>query len=393
MSIFFCIPLLINRLQLSSLQANQWDDETYLLLIFFVTIFSIIPSMFIFNLRINKTIFQYENIFVCSDNKVTILLLIGIISQFLLNKLNSGYYIPSLNILETETYHTISVGFWGPFISVYWSFIVVIGVINGYYKKKIKIYVLLFFCLLVPILTRFSRMSLVGVLIPIFFFYKDVVPNKKRFYLKTTISVILLISLGISVMFYRWSYGVNNVSMIKTAQLNRSVKNETIATFYTYFALNFENIDRFIKQNKNNMNLTYGLYAGRPLTIGVFKLHKIIPELPRGDYVVNQTNTLSGVANVETAVPGFAIDFGVLGSIITMSLYSFFALLIYINGRKYVFIRLIYLYYCISYILSSFQNIFFSESFPLIVIFLYIFLFSKKDVIITKKLNVIALNK
>lgn len=384
---FFCFPLIFNQMKFSGLQSNNWDFLTYLNIIYFVISFSVIPSLLLLTGKFNKKNFDYSGIFELRMNNVIIILFLAIILQIVLNKLNCGYFIPSLNIekLQGVIYHTINVSFWGLFIEMFWLFAIIVGVINVFYKKNKMLLILLILCFLTPLLTRFARMIVFTSIMTIFFIFNDIVLKRRRFYIYTLIAGIVFILIGMLLMVYRGTHGGKfKFSISHEIKYNGPFKGETIATAYAYFSLPFENIDRFVKKNKKTLDYNYGAYTLRPITVTLLKAPYFFPNYPNMEHFNKLNDPVSRSSNVPTAVPLFSLDFGFIFSFIPMLFYSFLGLFLFIYGRKYVILRVLYFTFTTCYILSAFQNLFIEGNYIYIFLFLIVFeIFKKRTLILS----------
>ena len=131
--------------------------------------------------------------------------------------------------------------------------------------------------------------------------------------------------------------------------------------------------DRIVKKNKHDLNYTYGAYMISPVSVTLLKAHILFPDYPTYQDFNEYRDPIAGVATVPTAVPLFAIDFGIVLAFIPMFFYSIFGLFLFIYGRKYSFIRIIYFTYLICYVLSAFQNKFIAGDYVYIILFAIIF--------------------
>lgn len=383
-AIFFIVPLLFNRLKLSGLQTEKWDNLTYLIIIYFIALFVIIPGLLLDHGKFKTLNLDYKSKFFLDNKFISVTILFSIVIQLILNYLNSGYFIPTLYLkrlqLQGVEFHTINVTFWGLVIETTWIFIVGIGIINARIQKSKFIWSITTLSLLTPVLTRFSRMSVMLGLILVFFILYDLAKSRRVFYLRLLIIAIVFSLLGTYLMWYRWSAGGKyKVSIAKDIQYKGNPGPlEAYATFYGYFPLSFENIDRFVKKNKDDLEPAYGAYTFRPILAGVFKIQRIFPNFPMHEQFKKLRDPLTGAATVPTAVPEFTVDFGFKLSFIPMLIYALIGLFLYIDGRRDALIRVLYFVFAYSYILSAFQNFFISPRFLYIVLLVVSFHYIQK---------------
>lgn len=387
--VFFIIPLIANRMMLSQLQSKIWEDETYLLIINFIIAFIIIPT-FILN-KSNK-INKFKNIPNArkqltqpKSTVVYILFFLDVILQLILNKLNSGTFIPLINLSElTKNYHVVSVSFFGIFFKGI-HFIIVFLIFKKYYECRRIIFFIMFIILLCMPLTRLARMDIIQLIVVISVFILIRTHSQKKVVLSLFLVGVFVAILGSGIAKYRWSIGGKiDVSFAEVIKYD-SIKgpNEVFPFLYAYFPLSIENVNRFVAANEYNKSYSYGTFMFRPIMVGFFKLHHL-EGFPFRDFLGQKQSPLSGVSNVPTALPAFAVDFGILLSILPMVFYSLIGVFLYIYRYKGSMINLeLYSFYSVSYFLLSFQNTFIEPS------FLYIFLL----LLIYRKVSKIGLKK
>jgi oligosaccharide repeat unit polymerase len=331
-TLFFIIPLLLNRLMLSGLQSSQWETYTYLILIYYVVFFVIVPGFFIDKGKYRKLSLNYKDIFFINKPLLVVIIGISIFIQLVLNYLNCGYFIPTLFIeklqLQGVEFHIVKVSFWGLIIETVWLFIIAIATINSFYHKSKAIWFLTIISLLTPILSRFSRMGIFLALILVIFILYDLVKNKRKFYLRLMMGLLIFSIAGTYLMWYRWSVGGKyEVSFAEEIKYKGNPgPMEAYATFYGYFPLSFENVNRFVLKNKDNLDYTYGAYTFRPIMAGLFKIQKIFPSFPMHEHFNKLNDPVTDASIVPTAVCEFTVDFGFVLSFIPMIIYSILGL-------------------------------------------------------------------
>jgi len=387
-AIFFILPLLLNRLKLSELQAIYWDDLTYLILSYYILIFGIIPFWIISRGNFVRPNYNFQDDFKQSKRLITISIIAVSLMQLGVNYLNCGYFIPALHSLELQLkgveFHTVDVGFWGMAVQTIWLFVLGVSIINAFNSKSIFLWFLTLIGLLVPVLTRFSRLVVVFVLILAIFLLFDLVKDRRKFYVTMGISVVLLALSGTYMMYYRWSVGGKyKVSLAKEIKYKGDPgPMEIYSSLYAYLPLSFENVDRFVEKNKYVGEYTYGAYTFRPICVGLLKLQKIFPDFPLNKHFERKENPLNGVARVSTAVPAFTVDFGFALSFIPMLIYSFLGLILYLEGRRKSYIRFLYFVFSFQLVLASFQNYFIDAIFVYILVLMLVYKYFKRTSIV-----------
>lgn len=378
LSFFFVIPLLFNRFKLSGLQADAWDDLTYLIIIYFLTIFIILPSV-ILSYKTNKFVaFNLREMQLPGANVMSILGIVAGISQFALNYLNTGFFIPSRYILllfeSGSVFHVIEVGFWGILIETYWAVIIIFCFLVSIKEESRRLKIISIIGILIPLVTRLSRLSVLVVFFVIVLALYDYTKNRKRFVLQSIVVIIIAIILGNGIMFYRWSLGGEyKVSMAESIQFKRNPGPfEIYSSLYAYFPLSIDNVDRFVRKNRDDLPIAYGAYMLRPVLVGGFKFQRIFKSYPMTSDFNELRDPIAGVATVPTAIPEFTVDFGYRLSFIPMLFYSIIGVLLFIYGRRYNYVRIFYYFFAMAYIFSSFQNYFISPKYFYYILWIFL---------------------
>ncbi|PWV93815.1 oligosaccharide repeat unit polymerase [Paenibacillus cellulosilyticus] len=362
MSLFFGIPLLFSMQRLSDLQSSEWEFQTYLLLIYAICIFIILPAVLSIKLPNNNAV-KWEEI----SFKMRPLYLYGInlfaIALYLAeNKITSGAVLPYLAIHDNVNVHTASV----PIVSIFTTALPVVLVIVNYLaslQQRKKLYYLFIILLIALPLSRLARFEVVTSLLPLaaMIFYRT--KKKKRFAFWGIITMVLLIFAGSFVGQYRMTYGgkYNYISYSKSIGFTGPKGPfEVNAILYGYFPLSIENVDRFVKKNPNFHDYQYVQYTFRPVMAGILQLDNLLHENYHMYKFVNKMrDPLNGAAIVDTALIEFSMDFGYVFSFVPMLLYALIGYTLYHRGRVGGGHKMLYyLLFAQAFLLFSFQNVF-----------------------------------
>lgn len=323
----------------------------------------------------SKEFLKRRDLFIQSNWITFLYFFIGIIFQLVLNKLNAGVYIPVLDLtVLSGNYHVINVGFFGILLKTI-HLLIAFLIFNKFFHTKKAIFLIMFIILILMPLTRLSRIDIIVILFTVIVYYLLQSKNQIKPILLLLFLAIFISIAGAFVADYRWSAGgLFDVSFADTIEYT-SIKGpyEVLPFLYAYFSLSLENIDRFVILNENNWSYSYGAFMLRPILVGIFKLHHL-EGFPFMEFFGNMRNPLVGVATVPTALPEFAVDFGIIFSIIPMIVYSMIGVFLYLKVQKQiVFYLVLYSFYSYSYFLLCFQNTFISPTFLYILILLLIY--------------------
>lgn len=375
--IFFLFPLAINQLKLSSLQPDSWNDSTYYLISIFLLSFVMVPSFIIifFNDKFKINHILKNARVVDKKEKAIISTLIAILSQLTLNYLSSGFFIPLFHMSELDgSYHVVDIPFWGILFTGFW-YVSCFHLFNYYYFNGGRIFLLLLAVITFFPLSRLARFDIFNLCLSYLIFIYMLSPDRTRLILKSLFLGGLLAILGSYVALYRWSVGgAFDVSFSDEIGFKIwSGPFEVFAFLYSYFPLSIENIDRFTSTN-NDIDIVYGAFMLRPILVGLFKMHRM-DGFPYTHHFEVMRDRLTGVATVPTALPEFAIDFGILLSFIPMLLYSLLGVYFYKKACKSLFGIMIFSFYSMSYFVVSFQNTFIQPNFIYFFVVAYLMRF------------------
>jgi oligosaccharide repeat unit polymerase len=360
--IFWGIPIFLSSLRWSDLQAEKWEDITYLLLIYSLLAFVIIPSLIILFLKI-KFVNRTTEIKKLSENInpqiIVFFSFLTIVLYFVENIISGGTLIPALHSNSGVDVHTISIS---GLLIITRSFIPVLALFLAllYFSSKKKMYLLLLIlCILLPV-TRLARFDILMALLPLIGVVFEFIKNKKKFMLITLVLCIVISLGGAALGQYRMTHGNKYDISYSQGIMYKGIEGpyEVGAVIYGYFALSIENLDRFVKSNYDFDDYQYGKFILRPITAGVFKFNNIFNDYPMYEFINDLRDPLIGYATVHTAMVDFSMDFGYYLSFFVMLLFSFIGLLFYIQSQKNFKRRIYFLIYSQGFLFLSFQNLF-----------------------------------
>lgn len=361
--IFWGGPIFFSSLRLSGLQDSAWADKTYLLLIYSLIAFIIVPGLFIIfsKVKIVKRIKEAEKLAEIVNPKLVIIFsMITILAYFLENYIAAKSFIPALASTSGIDVHTVSVS---GLLIITRSFIpfTVMFLYLSYKNTKKKLLLILLCTVLALPITRLARFDIIMSLIPLLGIMFEFAKNKTKFFVKIIVISTLLAVGGSTLGEYRMTQGYkyDEVSYAQGIQFEGySGPFDTFAVLYGYFALSVENLDRFIKANDNFKDYQYGAFFLRPLTVGIFKMNNIFEGYPMYEFINKYRDPLIGYATVHTALVDFSMDFGYNLSICIMLLFSFIGIWLYLESFRKINLRLYYLLYAQALAFLAFQNLF-----------------------------------
>lgn len=361
---FWILPVLFSSFKLSGLQQDEWTDLTYVLLIYSMLAFVILPSIFIFASYkkdvLNNSKEKLEKLSMrINKNFVLVLMFIVVGAYFLENKISSGYIFPILLTNSSIDIHTVSVSILSIITR---SFVPVVSLLLFivYLNEKKRLYI--FFIILVMLLpvTRLARFDIVMAVIPLMGLLFTIVKNKRKFMFRFGIVFVIMLILGAAIGELRMTHGYKyNISYAEGISFHGyGGPFDVFAILYGYFALSVENLDRFISANYQFEDFQYGKFMLRPVFVGILKFNNIFADYPLYEYVNEMRNPVAGFATVHTALVDFSMDFGYYLAIIPMVLFSMIGVYMYVNSYKSIKSKIMYLVYSQVYIFMAFQNLF-----------------------------------
>lgn len=362
-AIFFVTPLLLNRLELSLLQVSAWSLDSYILVFCSLLMFGYFP-FFLLKLvrRSGPAVKIIGNPVVRRQHVVHALMFGAAVLQLLVNFEISGGVLPALNVSRVDqrihttegvgTIATIGVALW--YAIGFHYFCDMVETWSGAGKKRIFIF-LLFIALPLTRLARFDVVSLVAACV-IYLCLRDKIRGKQ--WVAIAVGILASVVFGAFIAKFRWGGGdADAVSFAESiAYTGISGPYDVFAFLYAYYPLSFENIDRIVNPSVGSIDASWGAMMLSPLTIGVLKLGSFFPELDPMPYFESIRDPLHGLATVPTALPAFAVDFGVGFSWIPMLVYSLIGTLLYIRANGSWWASRMYPVFAIGYIHMPFLN-------------------------------------
>lgn len=357
--VFFVVPTSFSMLKLSDLQASDWDNISYLLIIYTILIFLILPLILIRGKKVtNKNKTYYRN-FILPNKGLYLVVIFTIIINFFVTYQLTGSFVPFLTIGDSQiTLHNNSLGFTSTMANIM-STLTLLLLFFKYKKTNKKIWVLLVIVILFIPLIRLARFDMFLNLIILSAVAFDFSNNKKLILKRLLVIAPIILILWSAIGEYRMTYGYTyDLTYADEIHFNKYAGPfDSLAVAYGYSSLSTENLDRFVKAN-DNIDPQFGAYILRPIMVGVFKFHRIIDEYPMFEYFNSLRDPLIGSATVPTAIPEFTLDFGYYLSFFPMLIYSLIGIYLYILGEQNEKYRMFYIAYIQGYLLLSFNNVF-----------------------------------
>jgi hypothetical protein len=132
---------------------------------------------------------------------------------------------------------------------------------------------------------------------------------------------------------------------------------DVFAVIYGYFPLSFENLDRFVRNNRSFR--THGLLSFNPLFNTVFFAKKVTgtENYPTEQIIVERRNPIGAMATVGTALSDFYLDFGASFAWLPMALYMMVWTMLFRRARASQGWLLAYGLFSSAMALASFQAV------------------------------------
>ena len=283
-----------------------------------------------------------------------------------------GLLIPAFNIenIDGRIHTTENVGFLATLTVGLWY---TVGVII-YWTWRIrqsKFLLLLLIILIAMPLTRLARFDVASLIFAIGIMHLTSLGNKKINPIPAIIGAMTAIIFGSFLVKYRWSGGdIDAVSFSSYIGYNGYEGPFEVLTFiYTYYALSFENIDRFANQFIGSGNYTYGLTLLAPITIGILKINTFFPAFDAREVFELMRDPIHNLATVPTFLPAFAVDFGINFSFFPMLIFSLLGLFLYYRSRHSVLMLSIWAMYSVCYFHMAFLNYFVNPTLGTVILF------------------------
>lgn len=357
--IFLAVPVYFSMMRLSSLQAKQWEDLTYILLAYAIVCFIIIPGIFSIQSAASNHFDLSKLQFHLKPGLIYSLSGVAIVLYLLESYVSSGTLLPFLYVNNDVNIHTTAV----PILSILTNAMPTVLVVANYLafsKQRKPIYWIIIVLLILLPLTRLARFDVVCSLLPLLALIFYQLKRKKLFLTMTAVLLIVCVVGGAFLGQYRMTYGYKYD--VKYADNIKYTGNSGIfemnAILYGYFPLSIENLDRFVKKNADFDEYKLGAYTFRGVLAGIFQLDNVRNDFPMYQFLSDKRSPLNGSANVDTAMVEFSMDLGYKLAFIPMLLFGLIGTLLYNKGKSNVRYRVIYLLFAPSYVLLCFQNMF-----------------------------------
>lgn len=355
--IFFALPLALNRLRLSELQAVNWSSETYILIFNSLLTFGLFPIIYM-TVRGDSGEFSFKERLV-RLNVAVVLVVVNLVLQLILNFTLSGYFVPAAALGNiTARFHTTEEGgALATFATAIWYISFFFVAVRALSAKCQRSWIMLALLAAMP-LSRLARFDLISAIFSCVVYYLCRWKLAPRAFLLMGFSFALIATAGAFLAKFRWSGGdVDAVSFSDLIEYTGPQGPfEVFAFLYTYYPLSFENIDRIVNPAIGPWDKTYGAILSLPLVVGILKMNYMFPEWPMMSSFDAIRDPLSSLATVPTALPAFAMDFGVELSFVPMMMYSAVGVWLYSTRGRNRYILYSFCLYSINYLHFPFQN-------------------------------------
>lgn len=360
----FFLPMGAALLRLSELQAARWTYDTNVLLIEAYLLWLAFPCLALailtqgpqhvprdqsLALRLEGPGFRWY------ARSLAIATVVAILLQ---NYLTAGLPVVLLDPELAYEYHTSTV----PVIQIMGraGFAACALLHLAFYHRRKSIDLVLLVVVLLSPLTRLGRIDLMlsGLTLLLMNAYFPVVRLSRR-----TVTVAILGALA-------FIYGMVEVGNQRVSRFGRfSVSyadaigfrgyagpGETFAVAYGYFALSFENLDRFVRVS--NGYRTHGLVSFSPVFNTLFFLNRLTAgKYPGPEIIVARRNPVGPMATVETCLASFYLDFGAGLAWVPMLIYMGVWIWLYLRRSRSLVFATVYCLYSAAMMLSAFQGV------------------------------------
>lgn len=303
---------------------------------------------------------------------------IGYILLYLFeNYLGAGTLFPGLNGIDIHTYAA-------PLISYITNAQFLLLCYNYFYykAKKNKLSLIFIICIvLMPIVTRLSRMSVVISLVQFFslILFMETGKNKKNKLAKTKsrkikfVIVFLVVFgfVGLSVFTqYRMEMHSADYSYLKGIRFIGPSNLAWLAPYYGYFPLSFNNLKINILYRSIKHNYV-GLYSFSCLYFGLFQIDNLLGLSTTG--YLNNRIILTGLATVPTGFYEYYYDFGVFlfVPILVAILITYYFEKKGAGEKERLTYRTLYYWYVPYWFFMSFQNMLFQSTAIIVGLLIY----------------------
>jgi len=363
-SVGFFLPLAAATLRLSDLQASHWAYETYALALEAWLLWLVFPCVWLASAgrqdcwRPPERSDQRQGISAALMWYARILGILNIAAIILQNYLTGGLPILLVDPEVAFEYHTATVPILQILARASFAACALLH-LAIYYRRRVIDVVLLLLVLLCP-LTKLARIDLMlsAITLVLMNAYFPIVKLRSR---KGFIGLAALVGLLLGLVelgnqrlnrFGRFSVSYGDAIGFRGYRGPA----EAFAVAYGYFALSFENLDRFVKENPEYR--TRGLLSFSPLFNAVFFVNRLTAgKYPGPDTIVDRRNPVGPMATVETALAPFYLDFGAGMAWVPMLFYMLVWLWLYSHRHRGLSYVIAYAGYSASMVLSAFQGV------------------------------------
>lgn len=363
-SLTFFLPLFFSLFKLSDLQASNWNEKTYWIIIEAIVCWLILPAFLILFRNKEHSLISI-NLDLIRNHKLVFMIIARIsafitISAYLIsNYVQTGLIFPIMVPELANSFHTsFPAG-----LQIFARSIPLSGclVFVSYYlfKRKIDLFLILFL-ILTPLtkLARFDVFMIIFSLLVVNSFLPVIKFQFKRkpwrLFLIITVLAISIISLAYLGNQRLNRFGKYDLSYSEIIKFNTNPgPSDSLALLYGYFSLTFENVDRYISSNE------FTRYDGKEsfdwLLRGFLKLHWLDPSYTNQiDFTDTFVPVSDGAITTPVLVPFYA-DFG-LGAFVPMVFYILLWMVFYFKAKSSLTIFIGYSLMSSSFALSSFDT-------------------------------------
>lgn len=363
MTLFFFLPLSASLMRLSGYQVRLWTFDTWSVIAESILLWLILPALFLLmptgaHRRVERDNAQtpatYTRSIVWYARIGALMVIAGTGFQ---NYLLGGHVLLALYPEQAFALHALRV----PVIQILArSAPAFAGLEFLLYRASRKRFDLLLLVVLVVLpLTRLARMDLLLSILTLV-----VIGSQSGAFRLTRTRGVVLAFAGIAFVLAMVAVG-----QVRTSRFGRySISyasgiryngypgpGESIAVLYGYFALPFENFDRFVRQNE--FHHTHGLLSFSPLFNTFFVVDRLVGrDYPRPELVEERSDEINRAALVGTALSTFYLDFGT-GAALPIGFYMGLWLLLHRRRARSVGWLLAYSLYSSAMALSCFQAV------------------------------------
>lgn len=316
------------------------------------------------------------------------LTIIWIFLYLIENYMGSGSFFPALAKIDA---HKISV----PIISYFTNSSFIVTSLNllmykATKKKKNLLYIAI--CLIIPVMTRSSRMATfisVIQLITLFFICFKLNKNsfswkkiKYKYILVAIILIAFIVYMGKLTNTRMNHYGKYDLDYGETIQYTGPGFFGIMEVYYGYFPMSFNNLKINLLYNKTVKHNYIGLYSYTSFWYGLLQLDNIFG-INSGAYLDGRLVS-SGAATVATGFWEFWYDYGFLAFIPMIVAFAItrFILTNASKEKNKMTYRVLYAWFIPFWFFTSFQNVLFQS--VNIVVFIILYNLIKKSFIIVK---------